>query len=54
MATAKKDYMARQDLNDMIVRQYREGRTVKKIAKDLTHITIDESGGQYQKAMPSK
>ncbi len=45
----KKDFTQRDDLNRYILQEYRHGRTVKSISKDLTCVTIDESGGRCPK-----
>lgn len=40
----QKDYQQRDELNRYIIAEYRRGRTVKSIEKDLVHITISAEG----------
>lgn len=46
-----KDYMTQYKLNDLIIREYRKGRTVESIQKEVANLTIDESGGLCLKGM---
>lgn len=45
MSMVKKDFIQRGDLNAYIIAEYRRGRTVKSVSRDITHYTTDEAGG---------
>lgn len=47
----KRDPIREHELRALIIAEYRRGRPVKKLEKEFSHYTIDDSGGRCPEGM---